>query len=515
MATTSLWPIYASGKKGGNRSLRSVINQLVEYAENEKKTKPDKDRIKEKPAADNKLKIGQEATENDKLAALKDVVNYVSDKNEGVRYVTGINCTAEHAAEEMHVTKKKWAEKGNRVLYHGYQSFSPGEADPDKVHEIGVRLARELWGDRFEVVVATHLDRQHLHNHFVINATSFSEGKKFSWDKEYPKMKRLSDSICREEALSIVSDSRDISRHRGAVRAENEGRYTIESIMKEDIDSCIRCAGTYSEWMRLMKDKGYRIDASGKYLRVFPYGHSKCIRIDRRWGEDYSAEGIAKRIESEVVGSTKQQVYSGFMQISTGDSPEYRGNESDSPEPNRSYEYVNERTDVLRLFREMTEGKSGAYPKGLQVYYLRFIVKMGYYRRTGRIAHTHYVLREELTKLDKYIDESRFLIKNGITSTYQLEKFERREKDSLTVLYDEQRKLRNNIRRCDEKNRTLLEEDLKDVNLLVKNAKYNVKLCEDILSRAADIKRRLDLSRDNDRLQSSNDRIVEQEDQLL
>lgn len=489
MATTSLWPIYASGKKGGNRSLRSVINQLVEYAENEKKTKPDKDRIKEKPAADNKLKIGQEATENDKLAALKDVVNYVSDKNEGVRYVTGINCTAEHAAEEMHVTKKKWAEKGNRVLYHGYQSFSPGEADPDKVHEIGVRLARELWGDRFEVVVATHLDRQHLHNHFVINATSFSDGKKFSWDKEYPRMKRLSDEICKQETLSVVNETSDISMHRGAVRAENEGRYTIESIMKDDIDSCINASETVNEWIQMMKDKGYRIDTSGKYLRVYPFGHNKCIRIDRRWGEEYSLEGIEKRIQMSL-DAADDQAFNENMEQDTGSV---------------------ERSDILRLFHEISDnrvssgktndynkisfGVSGAYPRGLQVFYLRFIVRMGYYKTSGRIARTHYLLREELTKLDRYIDESRFLISNGITDVYQLERIERTEKDSLQVIYQEQKSLRNQIRRCDPDKRIILEEDLKDVNLLARDTRYKIRLCEDILSRTADMKRRMELCR--------------------
>ena len=81
------------------------------------------------------------------------------------------------------ITKRRWPDRGNRVLYHGYQSFLPGEVTPEQAHRIGVRLARELWGDRFEIVVATHLDRAHLHNHLVVNAMSFVDGTKFIWDE--------------------------------------------------------------------------------------------------------------------------------------------------------------------------------------------------------------------------------------------------------------------------------------------------------------------------------------------
>ena len=124
MATTSMWPIYTSGSKGGRRPVKAVIKQLVEYAENEEKTKKNSDKNPEMKAPENLMRDPDKdeslmgASCSDKQDTMRNVVDYVSDKNEGMRYVTGINCTAAHATEEMLYTKKKWQEKGSRILWH-------------------------------------------------------------------------------------------------------------------------------------------------------------------------------------------------------------------------------------------------------------------------------------------------------------------------------------------------------------------------------------------------------------
>lgn len=93
---------------------------------------------------------------------------YAADpgKTERQLYVTGVNCLPATALEEMNATKRQYGKTGGIVAFHGYQAFAPGETDPATAHEVGVALAQELWGGRFEVVVATHLDKAHLHNHF-------------------------------------------------------------------------------------------------------------------------------------------------------------------------------------------------------------------------------------------------------------------------------------------------------------------------------------------------------------
>lgn len=96
------------------------------------------------------------------------------------RFVSGVNCTPMTARDEMIAVKKRFGKEGGVVAYHGYQSFAPGEATPEIAHEIGLRLAKKLWGEKYQVLVATHLDKEnHLHNHFVLNTVSFVDGIKF------------------------------------------------------------------------------------------------------------------------------------------------------------------------------------------------------------------------------------------------------------------------------------------------------------------------------------------------
>ena len=113
-------------------------------------------------------------------SVLKYIVN--EQKSDAKTYVSGLNCFPDTAAAEMNAVKKHFGKTGGRVAYHAYQSFAPGEVTPDQAHQIGMQLANELWGERFQVVIATHLDRGHLHNHFVLNSVSFGDGRRFHSD---------------------------------------------------------------------------------------------------------------------------------------------------------------------------------------------------------------------------------------------------------------------------------------------------------------------------------------------
>ena len=110
---------------------------------------------------------------------MKDVIDYAmdSDKTEKHFYVTGINCTPDFARDQMTNTKRLFKKEDGILAFHGYQAFKPGEITPELAHEIGIKLAEKLWGDRFEVVVSTHLYKKHLHNHFVLNSVSSVSGK--------------------------------------------------------------------------------------------------------------------------------------------------------------------------------------------------------------------------------------------------------------------------------------------------------------------------------------------------
>lgn len=151
MATTKIWDV------------RGWLGQVVNYIENPEKTE------------------NTGFSEAD-IQGLRDVMNYATQdyKTEKQFYVSGINCLPETARQQMLLTKKRWVKEGGIVAFHGYQSFAPGEVTPELAHEIGLKLAKELWGDRFEVIVATHLDKAHLHSHFVLNSVSFLDGKRYN-----------------------------------------------------------------------------------------------------------------------------------------------------------------------------------------------------------------------------------------------------------------------------------------------------------------------------------------------
>ncbi|MFT9057457.1 MAG: relaxase/mobilization nuclease domain-containing protein, partial [Ethanoligenens sp.] len=152
MAITSIW------------SVKGWLGKLVVYVENPDKT--------ENPVCFEKKNMTEAQTQG-----LSDVIDYaiqarktqiVDESTEVVkRYVSGINCQPATARDEMLAAKQKFGKDGGVVAYHGIQSFAPGEVMPDIAHEIGVKLAEKLWGDRYQVIVATHLDKaNHLHSHF-------------------------------------------------------------------------------------------------------------------------------------------------------------------------------------------------------------------------------------------------------------------------------------------------------------------------------------------------------------
>ena len=144
MAVTSIWAI------------KSRVDNVIRYVRNPEKTIERPEESSEAMAA---------------RKAVGDVLEYAqnADKTEKMMYVTGIGCNPATAAEDFMVVKKRWHKEGGRLAYHGYQSFKEGDGQitAKQAHDIGVELAQRLWGDRYQVVIATHLNTGHYHNHFV------------------------------------------------------------------------------------------------------------------------------------------------------------------------------------------------------------------------------------------------------------------------------------------------------------------------------------------------------------
>ena len=179
MAVVKIWKV------------KSNLNKVIDYVSDENKTLKDED--------------------SSLLKELHQVIEYTTDsfKTEEKCYVTGINCIPATAYQDMIDTKKRFQKTDGILAYHSYQSFKEGEVTPEIAHEIGVKLADEMWGDRFEVVVSTHLNTNHIHNHFVLNSVSFLDGKKYYDNRSnYAEMRAISDSLCEEYHLSVLPEKK-------------------------------------------------------------------------------------------------------------------------------------------------------------------------------------------------------------------------------------------------------------------------------------------------------------------
>lgn len=175
MATTSLWHIEGR------------LKDLIAYVENPEKT----------------------VANNSALQPLWEIMSYVSrpEATEQGEYVSTINCLKEIALQQMILTKKQYGKENGYIAWHGYQSFKPDEVTAKEAHEIGLQTAREMWGDRYQIIVTTHLDKDHLHNHFCFNSVSFIDGGKYDYSKtEQRKLRSVSDRICAEHGLSVIKN---------------------------------------------------------------------------------------------------------------------------------------------------------------------------------------------------------------------------------------------------------------------------------------------------------------------
>lgn len=359
MATTSIWPV------------KHHLGRVVDYAGNPEKT--------------------------DATGGMNVVVEYATQakKTESQLYVTGLNCDPATASEEMMLTKQAWRrlEPGRAIAYHGYQSFLPGEATPQQAHAVGVEFARKMWGDRFQVVVATHLDRSHLHNHFVLNSISFVDGLRYHDNKAsyYGGIRVLSDQICREYGLSVIDHPKGQGKHYAEWKAEQAGKPTLRTLLKADIDDIVRSAYTFPTFLEELRRRGYKVDANPNHAHivVIPPGTDVHIRLSAKLGEAYSEQGIKERLARQRAGLPDEQ-------------------ELPRSAPQR-YRQTGRRPGQRRKLKGFV---------ALYYHYLFFlkIIKAG--KAPKRLPFS---VRKEVIKLEKYNRQFLYLYRHNITTTEELQ----------------------------------------------------------------------------------------------
>ena len=377
MATTSIWRV------------KGWLGKVVVYVENpDKTTNPkfftDKDMAEQD---------GQELSDVIRYAVNSRKTQKADNEDCAVvhRFVSGINCSPSTARDEMLAVKKRFGKESGTVAYHGYQSFAPGEATPEMAHEIGMKLAARLWGDRYQVIVATHLDKEnHLHNHFVLNTVSFVDGIKYHrTKKDYHDMQTVSDELCREYRLSVIENPQyGKAKQYGEWRAEQEQRPTWRGLIRSDIDEAIRQAMTERQFFDALRKKGYAVKI-GKDISVRPPGKERFVRLMRNFGENYSLDSIRRRILSQSRPERKK------------------------PE---------QKPEILRV-RLIGSLKTARKLTGFRALYVHYCYLLGIFpknRPQQSRKRLHFLLREDLLKLDAITAETRLLIGHRIDTAEQL-----------------------------------------------------------------------------------------------
>lgn len=433
MATTAIWDVT------------DRLDRVIDYT-----TNPDKTENLDFNSSD--------------FRGLQEVLKYaVQDaKTEKQFYVTGINCYPETACKQMSKTKLQFQKTDGILAFHGYQSFAPGEATPETAHAIGVKMAQELWGNRFEVVVSTHLDKNHLHNHFVLNSVSFKDGKRYYDNKTtYSLMRQTSDRLCREYSLSVIENpQRGKSRHYAEWKAEQESKPTWRGLIREDVDKAIDESMTFTQFIANLRRQGYEVKTGVKYMAVRPNGKERFVRL-KTLGDDYTEENIKERILKNRTPKRPQVL----------------------PEPNRK-RYTVRGCMNIRKTRKLT---------GLQALYFHYLYKMGILpKQCVSRKRTHFLLREDIWHMKQLISQTKLLCTHRIETKEQLLTYQNELKQEMTALINERKSFYNNLRRCkDDKQILAYKEQISGISKKLPLLRREVKLCTGILSRSEDMKQKL------------------------
>lgn len=305
--------------------------------------------------------------------AMRGVLDYISQKEKTMRgdrqLVTGWNCVAQSAYDEMMATKRQYGKTDGRMFYQFVQSFSPEEqVTPEEVHAIGIELAEKLFPD-YEVVVATHVDTDHLHSHIFVNSVSCADGGKLHQNAaDLQRQRQISDEICAAHGLTVLKPPRKYAQekkmrpgeYRSAVRGES-----WKLLLMNTIDLCMRKARTKAGFLREMENRGYHVrwEPARKSITYTTPTGMKC-RDNKLHDEKYlkevmerefqiRAEILVGRIEAEEFadgdGSTSRDrlSYSGAVgaddAISGRAVPSGRGPAATDGSSERNYE-----SDALR-----------------------------------------------------------------------------------------------------------------------------------------------------------------------
>lgn len=396
---------------------------------------------------DDSVRYVLDQKKSSRAGSLREAVGYAlnRDKTEQDLFESAIGCTLETAFADMRRVKKMWHKEDEVQGFHLVQSFAPGESTPEQAHQIGLELAENLLDGRFQAVIATHLNTGHLHNHIVWNSVSMVDGKKYrSNAKTYiTQVRRISDELCRKYYLSVIDTQKSEKVARPYVQwlAEQNGKPTWKTPIRQDVDAAVLAAFTWNQFVRELEKKGYALCLQGKYFTLKPPGRDRPVRF-KTLGEHYTPEAIRRRIlePKPFLPAGKK---SRRRKLRTGGKP----------------------------MRKLT---------GLRALYFSYLYKMGALPR--RPSRSSFAVREDIRRLDKRIAQMLFLSKHCIDNREQLAALEKEAESEISALLRKRRMLYQ--QKSNPPDLAVLNEKLHDLR---KTAKF----CREIAKQSAEMEKRM------------------------
>ena len=424
MATTKIWKV------------QKRLDHVIDYATNKEKTK------------NNYSEYGM-----DEFDSIRQVMTYATSpyKTEKQFYTTGINCEVKDAVKQMQFVKTIYGKENGILAFHAYQSFNEGEVTPKIAHEIGVKLANEMWGDRFQVVVSTHLNTSHLHNHFVINSVSFKDGKKYYSNlTNTALLRKISDEICEEYGLSVLKEK----TCKSGINFENFYKKSMRDsdyykFAKEDIDYAIKHSYTLKQFQQMLVSMGYSYYYRADKLSVRREPYKRNIRVERAFGEEYSLENIKRRILEN----------------------DYIKQERIIPYKVMEYRHFITRDRIRKKYK----------PKGIVAlyYYYKYLLKL-YTRKNIQYKLTP-EMRAEVQKMDEYSERIRFLCKYKIETMSDVDNIKEQKKEELQKILNIRNRLYYKRQKLDsEIEKDSVTKEIIDVTSGLAKVRKEIKLCDEI-----------------------------------
>ena len=372
---------------------------------------------------------------------------------------TAINCQLETAYREMMDTKKRWSKRGGVLGYHLVHSYAPGEVTPEQAHAIGVEFAQQLLQGKYEVVVSTHLDHDHIHNHILFNSVSCLDGKKYrdNFKAYYGDIRGVSNAVSRKHGLSVITPEGS-GKHYAEWDAQRKGKQTVRGLIKQDIDAVIEQSFTYATFLSGLRKLGYEIKSGSniKHTAVKPPGGARFVRLDSL-GEGYTEDDIKQRLSASRSGSApKPQA------------------QTRSTLPKR---YTCSRGTVPRKGQKL---------RGFRALYVHYLYFLGLQKPGPKRKYIPFPVRKEVTKLHRYKAQFSLLQQYRIETDTQLDMLKDALQAEIDTLTGQRKELYKQSRQGEE-----VSGQIDAINIKLRQLRQRIRLCDHIAEDAPRIKAQL------------------------